>query len=317
MTKSSLALTGAFFYALSLCGFVPEARAKYLDTDFSNLRSGRSVATVEPSDLSPSIHSNENAPALYELGIGLGGGLDPHYPGSDQSRVILLPFPYGVYRGQVVQSDRKGTRAKLLQGKDFELTMSGSGAFPVKSNDDNARMGMEDLGWMLQLGPKIRLDLKSWADGSVLRAGVSARAVFSANDLNSVASRGWVFEPEIVYQKPDAFAERFDFFSSLSATFATANYMDYLYGVRSSDQTPNRSVYNAQPGYLESVLQVGASYRTLGGMHKFFLSTQLGSLEGASNNGSPLVRTKSELTVAVAWVWTLFESEARAISSER
>jgi outer membrane protein len=316
MTKSTLALTGAFFFAFVFFGFVPESSAKYLDEDFSNLPTSRTLASVEPADLAPSIHSGERAPALYELGIGMGGGLDPHYPGSDQSRVILLPFPYGVYRGKVVQSDRKGTRAKLITGKDYELTLSGSGAFPVKSSDDTARMGMEDLGWMLQLGPKIRLELKSWADGSVLRAGVSARAAFSANGLNSVASRGWVFEPEIVYQKPDAFAERFDFFSSLSATFATSNYMDYLYGVRFGDVTALRPEYSSQAGYLESVLQVGASYRTLDGMHKFFLSTQLGSLDGAANNGSPLVRTKSELTIAVAWVWTLFESEEKAVSSD-
>jgi outer membrane protein len=316
MTKSSRALTGVSIFVLVLSGLSVEAKAKYLEQDFSDLRSSRTVASVEPADLSPSIHTNESAPALYELGIGMGGGLDPHYPGSDQSRVILLPFPYAVYRGQIVQSDRKGTRAKLISGKDYELTLSGSGAFPVKSSDDTARMGMEDLGWMLQLGPKIRLELKSWSDGSVLRAGVSGRAAFSANDFNSIASRGWVFEPEIVYQKPDAFAERFDFFSSLSATFATANYMDYLYGVRSSDATATRPAYFSRAGYLESVLQVGASYRTRDGMHKFFVSTQLGSLEGAANNDSPLVRTKSELTIAVAWVWTLFESEEKAVSSD-
>ncbi len=316
MTKSLPALAGAFFFSVVFSAFGSAAKGKYVDEDFSNLRTSRTVASVEPADLAPSIHSNERAPALYEIGIGMGGGLDPHYPGSDQSRVILLPFPYGVYRGQVVQSDRKGTRAKLMTGKDYELTLSGSGAFPVKSSDDSARVGMEDLGWMLQLGPKIRLELKSWADGSVLRAGVSARAAISANDLTSAASRGWLFEPEIVYQKPDAFAERFDFFSSISATFATANYMDYLYGVRSSDTTATRPAYSAQPGYLESVLQVGGSYRTLDGMHKFFLSTQLGSLDGAANNGSPLVRTKSELTIAVAWVWTLFESEEKAVPSD-
>jgi hypothetical protein len=51
----------------------------------------------------------------------------------------------------------------------------------------------------------------------------------------------------------------------------------------------------------------------LSGKHKFVFSTQIGSLAGATNEDSPLVRTKLDLTVGIAWVWTLFESEEKAV----
>lgn len=301
--KSSLALTGAFLL-LSL-----HAYGRAMEGDFAQSLPSRTVASVEPADLTP--HSS-NEPALYELGLGMGGALDPHYPGSDQSRVIVLPFPFGVYRGRILQSDRRGTRAKLFNGGGFDISISGTGAFPVKSSDDIARAGMDDLGWMLQLGPKVRFDMKSWADGSVLRAGLSTRFAASASDFNTIDGRGFVLEPEIVYQKPDVFVERLDFFSSLSATFATLKYMDYIYGVPEAAATPERSAYVAHAGYLESVFQGGLSYRTMDGKHKFVVSTQVGSLAGASIEDSPLVKTRLDLTVGVAWVWTLFESEEKA-----
>ncbi len=156
-------------------------------------------------------------------------------------------------------------------------------------------------------------ELKDWNDGAVLRAGLSARSAISAVEPVNLTARGFVFEPEIVYQKPDAFAERLDLFSSLSATFATAGYMDYLYGVRAGDANADRHEYASKGGYLESVFQAGLSYRTLDGKHKFVFSSQIGSLEGAANADSPLVRTKLDLTVGVAWVWTLFESEEKAV----
>jgi outer membrane scaffolding protein for murein synthesis (MipA/OmpV family) len=298
--------------ALSLVLISSQSFAKYADQDFTSLRPTRTVASVEPADLTPTTHV-DRGPALFELGIGLGGALDPHYPGSDQSQVIVLPFPFAVYRGRIVQSDRRGTRARLWTAKGFDVSLSGTGAFPVKSNDDNARRGMEDLGWGFQLGPKLRLGLREWSDGAVLRAGLSVRGAFSANYPVDITSRGYVFEPEIVYQKPDAFAERLDLFSSLSATFATAGYMDYIYGVRPGDVTADRREYAATGGYLESVFQAGLSYRTIDNRHKFVFSSQVGSLEGATNRDSPLVRSTLDLTVGVAWVWTFFESEEKAV----
>jgi outer membrane protein len=306
--KKILVGTGAFLIALTSS----PSFATTADSDFSSLRASRTVASVEPADLAPALH-RERGPALYELGIGLGGALDTHYPGSDQSQLIVLPFPFAVYRGKIVQSDRRGTRARLWTAEGFDVSLSGAGAFPVKSSEDNARRGMEDLGWGFQLGPKLRLGLKEWADGAILRAGISARGAYSANFPVDITARGYVFEPEIVYQKPDAFAERLDLFAAVSATFATAGYMDYIYGVRAGDVTPARREYQAKGGYLESVVQAGLSYRTFDNKHKFVFSSQVGSLEGAANKDSPLVRSNLDVTIGVAWVWTFFESEEKAV----
>jgi outer membrane protein len=303
MTKVSRALTGAFFFA--------QASASPAEGDNFVLIPSRDIASMEPSDIESSAHVDHGL-ALWELGIGIGGAVAPDYPGSDQSRVVVIPFPFGFYRGRIIQSDPKGARARLLTGKDFDMSISGDGAYPLKSSDDIARSGMEDLGWMLQLGPKVRIDLKDWADGSRLRIGASYRAAVSTNDFSSLTSRGFVLEPEIVYQKPDAFGDRFDLFVSLSSTIATANYMDYLYGVRPGDATATRRSFATRAGYLETDLQAGLSYRTVDGRHQFILSGDAGSLNGGINSESPLIRSKLDLSVGIAWIWTLFASEQRA-----
>ncbi len=280
--------------------------------DFGQLPPGRTVASVGPADLTPT-HVDGGLP-LYELGFGLGGALNSHYPGSDQSQFYALPIPFAVYRGRILRSDRGGTRAKLLSRTGFDLSFSGSGAFPVKSNNDSARAGMSDLGWMVQLGPKVRVELKSWDDGASLRGGLSARSSYSADDINSIVHRGFVYQLELVYQKPNFFAERLDLFSSLSSIFASEKYMDYVYGVPSAYATALRSAYSSKAGYVESILEGGIGYRTLGQRHKFYFDAQVGTLEGASNVDSSLVRSRLDLSVSCHWIFVLFQSDAKAAS---
>ena len=283
-------------------------------TDTATNRASRTIASVKPGDLEPS--HEKGPPPLFELGLGLGTELDPHYPGSDQSQWYAVPFPFAIYRGEILRADDDGARAQLLKNTRFDLSMSGAGAFPVRSANDNARRGMNDLGWMGQIGPKLVVEVKSWDDRSFLRGGFSARTVASADDVNSIMGRGFVYELELVYQKPNAFKERLDFFSSVNSVFASGKYMDYLYGVSSGYATPTRPVYDAKPGYLESSVQAGVTYRTLDQRQKLSMSLEAGTLSGASNVDSPLVKSHLDLSVGFAWIWTLFQSEARASNIE-
>ena len=300
MLKIQLTLLLVLLSGASALAISPPARS---------VASVSAVTGVTPADLTP---FDPEAPALYELGLGIGGTMDRHYPGSDQTRLVALPFPFGIYRGEIIQSDRGGTRARLMTATNFDVSVSASGAFPLKSSEDVARTGMPDIGWTGQLGPKLRLQLRNWDDGAFLRAGLSARAAFSANDFSSVMGRGFVYEAEVVYERPNTFNDQIDFFSALSSSFGSEKYLDYLYTVPAAYATAGRTAYQAHPGLLESSLEAGFSYRTLNKKHKFVISGQAGTLEGSSNLDSPLVKSRVDLTLAFAWVWTFFESKERA-----
>lgn len=300
--------------ALALGLLLASSAQALSDADFNSLLPSRTIASVEPGDLEPT--HVEKSLSLFELGLGAGTELDPHYPGSDQSQWYAIPYPFAVYRGRILRSDKGGTRAQLLSSTRFDLSVSGAGAFPVRSADDAARSGMNDLGWMGQLGPKLRIELKTWDDGAFLRGGLSARAAASADDFNSIMHRGFVYEAELVYQKPNAFGERFDFFGSVSSIFASEKYMDYLYGVAPGYATATRGAYESKAGYLESNLQAGLTYRSSDKRQTGMISLQAGTLEGAANLASPLVRSRLDFSVGFAWVWTLFQSEEKAVFND-
>src|SRR4051812_7549245 len=74
----------------------------------------------EPMDL--------NLKPLWELGLGGGGTYTPDYPGSDQNHLWAIPFPYAIYRGEFLHSDRRGgTRARLVKSAGYEINFSGGG----------------------------------------------------------------------------------------------------------------------------------------------------------------------------------------------
>ena len=73
---------------------------------------------------------------LWELGIGGGGTYTPDYPGSNQSRFWGIPFPFGIYRGDLLHSDRYGgTRARFIKSASYEFNFSFAGGLPSSSSD--------------------------------------------------------------------------------------------------------------------------------------------------------------------------------------
>jgi MipA family protein len=273
-----------------------------------------SGATASPESASASNTAAvpDSAPALYELGLGLGATYFPHYPGANQSKLYIMPFPFAIVRGKILQSDRKGMRARLFTGKTFDISVSGAGAFPVKAGENRAREGMQDLGWMGQGGPKLRVDLMNFDDGGLLRLGFSIRTVVASKKIFEIDHRGTVYEPEIVYTRPNTFTDRTDLYASLRASFATRGVMSYFYHVSASEATPTRPAYDAQGGLLESVATLGISLRSEDNHHRWFISGDLESLEGAKNIDSPLVKSRLNGSVALAWIWTFYESKEKA-----
>ena len=245
---------------------------------------------------------------LWELGVGGGFLMMPDYRGSDKSRPYLLPFPYAVYRGGVFRLEDKRISARLFKTDRVTLDASGYGAVPVKSDDNDARKGMEDLDPTFEVGPALRIKLlDSQEDKYRLSLALPARAVFST-DFRSVRYEGWVFSPRLNFEKGDVIpGTGLSLGVSAGPMFADRGYHDYFYEVAPADATMTRPVYAPGSGYSGSTLTVGLgkTYRQF--MFHSFVSADF--LHGAVFEDSPLTKTKTSWMGGFSITWVFLKSQ--------
>jgi len=249
---------------------------------------------------------------LWELGIGVSGLRVPDYRGSDQSHSYLLPFPYIVYRGKWLKSDRDGTRALLFDSQAVKLDLSLGATVPAQSDDNKAREGMPDLPGTAEIGPSLNLTLarsprKHWKLDlrMPLRAAITLQRspryvglTFSPNiNLDVIGSDGgW----NVGMLTGPLFADR-------------KNHQLY-YGVDAAYATQQRRAYEASGGY--------AGWQTVASTSRRFGNVWLGgfvrheALHGATYEDSPLVRKNSALTVGFGISWVLHTSSETVPSSD-
>lgn len=248
---------------------------------------------------------------LFELGFGIGSSHHPHYPGSDQSQTDTLPFPYGVYRGKFLYADRRGNaRARLLRNEIVELSLSGAGGFPVKSVNNNARRGMADLDWMGQFGPRLLIRLGEGTKGQTLRLGLPFRAVVTSADFKTFIHRGYVYEPELIFSYPRFYSDNLNLFMLATIAVADENFMQYVYGVSSGDATPTRSVFDPRKGIFTSSLTVGVSADLFNNRLRVMTVGTLTNLNGAANEESPLMRSRTNFSLSFVVIPILYRSES-------
>ncbi len=243
---------------------------------------------------------------LWELGFGLGAGLSPDYPGSNQSRMHYVPFPTIYFHGKILRSDREeGARARVVNKPIFGIDVSGGGGFPIKSGDNRAREGMPDLEWLGEVGPRLWLRLHD-SRGQLWRAFLAGRAALSS-DLKRFTARGFVIAPGVGFEHKNIFGQKFSFFSKLSAEFATKDYNDYFYSVEAASVRAGRPEYHAVAGYLGTYLTHGLRY----GSHDFNVvaGVSMMSHDGSANRESPLFKSEFNMAFFVGFAWFFYHSE--------
>ncbi len=254
---------------------------------------------------------NNTTRPLWELGFGALGGWVPDYPAAGQNHFKGIPFPFPVYRGNIFRAgDRRGiVRGRFLNTDKYEFDLSLQGAFPVDSDDNNARRGMPDLDWLVGIGPQLKVKLFNNPGLNRLNLNFPVRAIFST-DLSSFESRGYVFNPKLTYRHENLTDKKLRFFASFGPSFATGKLMDYFYTVRPQFATPTRPAFEAEGGYLGTELDVGLSTRHDENL-RFFLGSRVGLYNGAKNEDSPLFREDLTVGVVTGFVWSIWQSERR------
>jgi outer membrane scaffolding protein for murein synthesis (MipA/OmpV family) len=244
---------------------------------------------------------------LWELGAGLFFLQMPDYRGSDENRRYVLPYPYFVYRGDILRVEKERISGRIFETDRVLLDISGNGSAPVSSSDNPDRQGMADLDPTFEIGPSLNVTLlENRQDHYKLTLTLPVRAAFST-DFSSVRHEGWVFHPRLVFQKADIIAgSGVSLGISAGPMFADRGYHRYFYAVDPPYATPTRRAYEASGGYSGSTLTVGLNKNIKPFIINAFVSVDF--LQGAVFEESPLVKNKYAVMAGFAVSWVFLKS---------
>jgi outer membrane scaffolding protein for murein synthesis (MipA/OmpV family) len=245
---------------------------------------------------------------LWEMGVGVGLLQMPDYRGSDESRLYTLPYPYLVYRGDILKVDEQRISGKIFKTDRVLLDFSGYGAVPVKSDDNSTRTGMPDLDPTFELGPALTIKLlKNKEDNYKVDLSLPVRAFFST-DFSSVHHQGWVFSPRIDFMKDDLIAGTgLNLGVSIGPMFADSGYHDYYYTVEHRYAKSWRPEYSASGGYSGSTLTIGLSKEYKQFVFNAFVSADF--LQGVTFEDSSLVKRETSIMSGISASWIFFKSD--------
>jgi outer membrane protein len=255
-------------------------------------------------------HNDPNPKPLWELGVFTGVARIPHYRGSEEFNLYVLPLPYLIYRGEMIQSDREGVRGIFYRGKHFESNMSVFGNPPVDDSND-AREGMPELDMIFEIGPALKWYITERKAVHTLHAKAALRAVISADvegpvSLNSEGLNGGL---HLIYGNRQPFgSERWRWGSNAALIYSDESFNHYFYDVDQRFATDQRPSYESEGGYggfgLSTYLTIRTTRNTWVGAY-----CRWENLNGAVFEDSPLVTEKNNVIWGCAFTWRLSQSE--------
>jgi MipA family protein len=249
---------------------------------------------------------------LWELGVAAGVFYSPDYPAADKNSLHGLALPNLIYRGDFFRMGRDSiAKGVFIDNEYAELNVSLAASFNANSSDNNARRGMPDLDYLVEIGPQLKIKIGELYGGNT-ELQLPVRAVFST-DLGRVDQRGFLFNPKLSHERKKIFNSRIDMGSSIGSSFATKKLHEYFYRVDPRFATAARPAYEADGGYLGSDMTLGLSYGITDRV-RAYAGWRVGYYGGAANEESPLFRQKVNSSIYVGFTWSVYQSNTRVIS---
>ncbi|WP_225984802.1 MipA/OmpV family protein [Noviherbaspirillum aerium] len=250
----------------------------------------------------------------WEVGLGLGVLSVPDYRGADTRSSYLLPAPYFVYRGDILQADRSGMRAALFENERVEVNLSLNASLPGRSDNNALRQGMEKLRPILEAGPTA--DLRLWSSErrhARLDLRLPVRAALTVE--SSPRHVGWLFSPNLLLRldDPAGFAG-WKLGLQAGPVYGSREYNGYVYGVGAAEARPGRPAYSAPGGYAG--MQAAATLSKRYSRYWVGAFLRYDHLGGATFADSPLVRQRSAVTAGLAVSWIFGQSAAMVQSDD-
>jgi MipA family protein len=245
---------------------------------------------------------------LWEAGMVGVGVSHPAYPGSEDRVDRLLPLPYVMYRGKYLRIDRETVGVRAIKTPRAELDIGFGASLGSRAADIEARRGMDDLGTLVEFGPRLKINVGNGdAERRKSRIQFAARGVFDADD--HLSYHGIAFEPQWVNEID--VADSWSTSTNIGALLGDQQLVDTFYRVTPAEATATRSAYDARSGLISLRASVFVS-RLVGQDVRIFGYLRYDSLQGAANHDSPLVRSEFGWSVALGLAWTLAQSERSA-----
>jgi len=258
--------------------------------------------------LVPEILAETEGKPLWELGV-IGGAFSlPYYRGSNEQRQRLLPLPYFVYRGKLLQSKD----GKLNLGVDNDRLSYGISIFIQPPNDDSqARSGMEELGAILEVGPALTYkwylkDDHTYYHSARLRAAIAfpdSHPHYAGLQFEALSGAYWFLDQNKKQQLS----------LNARALFGDKKLHDYYYSVDSSETLIDRPSYQAKSGYSGAALDL--SYRIQPKpSHSVVGFLRYDNLEGAKFIDSPLVKQNDNISLGLIYIYR-FKASKQMVNS--
>ena len=253
--------------------------------------------------------STEPAQPLWEIGIGAVAASQPAYPGAatNTNRVVALPF--FIYRGEVVRAEQGNVGLRAIKTPRYELDIGFSASLGSSANDVPERIGMPDIGTLVEFGPRLKINLGDISQGrSGVRLDLPLRGVFDLS--NSFANRGVSFEPQLSFDVPLPSGWRGGV--GLSALFGTQKLNETFYTVTAAEALANRPAYTAQAGLLSTRASFGASKKLTPDLRVLGF-IRLDSTAGSANSNSSLITRNSGASIGVGLAYTFGRSSRSGV----
>ena len=243
----------------------------------------------------------------WEVGVFLGMLSIPQYMGSNERYQLAFPMPYFTYRSERLRVTGQGVRTYLFKNHDLTLDASFGAGLPVK-NGNQARIGMPNLPFTLQAGPRLNWQLQHNASEDV-----RVRFPVRWNMDTSFHGVGWLFEPEILRTK--RITPAWSYRLSAGALFATQAYQERFYSVPAAYATANRPAYQAKGGLHSVFLRVASYYHYDDNLFIMFAS-RYRNMQVGTIAASPLVKKTHAFSVFLGVSYRFWQSDEKIEDDE-
>lgn len=255
-----------------------------------------------------SAEEDSSSEAYWDYGFGVGAVHYEHYPASNQFSDLVVPAPTFQYRGKILRADdREGAHLYLFKAENLTLEMSGVGYPSLNSANNDARQGMDNLPWMLALGPQLVSRHIPYLEFSL----GAYQAI--TTDFDMTRFNGGIFEVQAKYTHDYEWMESQGKLSA-SVKWGTAELQELYYGVPLDKATAERAAFVAKDGLLSQDLTYSHNFKS--GRLSWVVGASVGFYGQAANSDSPLHKSDMNVTGFAGMNYVLGGSKKPAVPQE-
>ena len=276
---------------------------------------GEDPALVRPEVESPrkdtGVSQRRESLPRFEFGVAAAALQVPAYPASGVVNDRQFVVPWFIYRSDSVQVKDGGVKLIAYESDRLVIDLGISGSLNSDTSNTPLREGMPDLDFIFELGPRFDVPLLDFTNDRDIRSRVnwitSLRFAVST-DIRNFDYRGPVFNTSLGYRVGGFYNERLSFSASLSTTWLGERLSEYFYSVDPQFVTDTRPEFDAEAGFLNVQLSLGASLKPRPGISTF-IGLGFASFAGSENEDSPLFEDDTNTRIIAAFSWRLFKSK--------